>query len=109
MEAKGHKVTVVNTAAEALETLKTTVPKGASVMNSGSTTLVRPIISISFNRFSANLDTTSTSRLNKTGTTYTPKSLLNPTWENKLKLEDKLSLLTTLYLLYLLLLKTEIW
>ena len=41
LEAKTHKVTVVNNKAEALETLKNLVPKGASVMNAGSMTLVK--------------------------------------------------------------------
>jgi hypothetical protein len=39
LEAKSHKVTVVNNKHEALEAIKKIIPKGASVMNAGSTTL----------------------------------------------------------------------
>jgi len=39
LEAKNHKVTIVETRAEALEAVKNAVPKGASVMNAGSVTL----------------------------------------------------------------------
>jgi len=39
LESKKHKVTVVDTKEQALEVLKATIPKGASVMNGGSTTL----------------------------------------------------------------------
>ena len=41
MEAHGHKAFVVNTKEEALELLKTHIPKGASVHNASSTTLVQ--------------------------------------------------------------------
>jgi len=39
LEANGFEVVVVETAADALETLQTTIPAGASVMNGHSTTL----------------------------------------------------------------------
>jgi len=39
LEEKGHKVTVVSNKDEALATIKKLIPKGASVMNGGSTTL----------------------------------------------------------------------
>jgi hypothetical protein len=39
LEAKSHKVTVVNTASEAVALLKNQIPEGATVYNAGSTTL----------------------------------------------------------------------
>jgi len=39
LETKGHVVTVVNNAGEALEAIRKLIPDGASVMNAGSTTL----------------------------------------------------------------------
>jgi hypothetical protein len=43
LEAKSHKVTVVNTASEAVALLKSQIPEGATVYNAGSTTLVSPL------------------------------------------------------------------
>eukprot|EP00455_Lapot_gusevi_P012070 TRINITY_DN1565_c0_g1_i5.p2 TRINITY_DN1565_c0_g1~~TRINITY_DN1565_c0_g1_i5.p2 ORF type:complete len:232 (+),score=127.52 TRINITY_DN1565_c0_g1_i5:134-829(+) len=40
LEAKGHKVSVCETAAEALELLKATIPVGSSISNGHSTTLI---------------------------------------------------------------------
>ena len=45
LEAKNHKVTVVNTGAEALQLIKDTIPKGTEITSYGSTTLVRLISS----------------------------------------------------------------
>lgn len=40
LEAKTHKVSVVNTKEEAVALLAKTIPSGASIMNAGSRTLV---------------------------------------------------------------------
>jgi len=45
LETKGWKVSIAENKAEALELLKKSAPKGASVYNGGSTTLVRTITS----------------------------------------------------------------
>lgn len=43
LESKGHKVTIVSSAEEAVNLIKESIPEGASVYNAGSTTLVRVI------------------------------------------------------------------